>query len=664
MKKYISLLTALAIAAAGFSACDDDLDEYKVSGLSQSTMDLESANTVTITTSNLSKVVLQMTFTADGHDLYITNDYDAQTALGEGAYSLQVSSTSDFASNTTTASLADPIKGLNDVTYTGQALNILASSLGLEAGKEGKLYFRVAHSYTSDNIQGATFSSPVEVTVVPLFIDMSRAFVLDKDKTAAIDTLYSPSSNGIYEGFIGTYGGWFNFWVEDGMSQVWGNYGVDGNFARADLASNGAWNFWTAEPAGCIYLSLNTNAGSQYITYTNLSTLSVKGGASADLNFDAASVTWTGSFTTTNANAQITLSGVTKANDNGTGDAASNGRDGTMDFSANADGSLSIGGNSPIEIATPGTYKIVVDLSSATLSYKISYMGDTKVYPTTITAKAGDVEVTVASEVVDGLATGLYVGKIENTTAGATLSFTDANGNAVGGTATLDNASTYSFTLNLATNELTVNEILYTVAETLGLYYDKNYEWIQATMYSGYTDEGEFNGVYSGLFYKGADDWNFFAKDANGVYFGVNDDTWEQFSFIKDSKANFWVTATQATYLYTFDVNNATWSETAIEKIALTGDFTKGEGQDGWDLDEKFTDNGDGTWTLSAVNLIDESWGPYLVLNGNWDLKLYIAADGTSLTTVNTGNFFATQGTGTYDITINALTNSVTITKK
>ena len=81
-------------------------------------------------------------------------------------------------------------------------------------------------------------------------------------------------------------------------------------------------------------------------------------------------------------------------------------------------------------------------------------------------------------------------------------------------------------------------------------------------------------------------------------------------------------------------------------------------------LDEKFTDNGDGTWTLADVNLIDESWGPYLVLNGDWDLKLYIAADGKSLTTVNTGNFFATQGAGTYDITINALTNSVTITKK
>lgn len=666
MKNYISALAALALVSASFTACDDDLDEYKVSGLSQSEMALESSNSVAITTSNLYKVVLQMTFTADGHDLYITNDYNANTALGEGAYTLQVSTKSDFSENVLSSSLTEPIKGLNDITYTGQALNILASSLGLQAGEIGTLYFRVAHSYTQDNVNGASFSSPIVVNVTPLFIDMSRASVLSKDQTEIVGTLYSPSSNGIYEGFIGTYGGWFNFWIQDGLNQAWGNYGQDGNFARADLSTNGAWNFWTAEPAGCIYLSLNTNSGSQYITYTNLASLSVSGDASGDLTFDAASLSWLGSFTTSSPDAKITLSGATLINDNGTGDAIASARTGSMEFSANADGSLTLGANSPIVVATPGTYKITVDLSAETYTYTLSAMGDVKIYPAQITAKAGDVEVTVASEVVDGLATGLYVGKIENATPGATLSFTDADGNDLGLSATLDNASTYSFTVNLAltSDQLTVTEIEYSVAETLGLYYDANYEWIQATMYSGYTDEGEFNGVYSGLFYKGADDWNFFAKDANGVYFGVNSTTWDQFSFLKDSKANFWVTATQATYLYSFDVNNASWSETAVEKIALTGDFTKGEGQDSWDLDEKFTDNGDGTWTLADVNLIDESWGPYLVLNGDWDLKLYIAADGKSLTTVNTGNFFATQGAGTYDITINALTNSVTITKK
>ncbi len=659
MKRHISILAALAIAAAGFTACDDDLDEYKVSELSQSTMALESSSSIKITTDNMSKVVLQMTYTADGHELYITNDYNAETALGEGTYTLEISTSSDFSSSTT-KTLSNPIKGANDITYTGQALNILASSLGLEAGKEGKIYFRVAHSYTSDSMQGASYSDPLEITVVPIYIDMTRLFIWDSDLTAITDTIYSPEATGIYEGFIGTYGGWTNFWAQDGLQQYWGNYGEDGNFARIALKTNGAWNFWTAEPAGCIFLSLNTNSGSQYITYTNLADLSVAGGATASLSFDVASCQWLGAVTTSSDDAKLTLSGNTLANDNGTGSDKASAREGTMTFSANEDGTLDLnsGSQNPITIATAGSYKIVVDLSSEVYTYKISPLGDVKTYPSVVIAKAGDVELTLTTELSAGMATGLYTGTIENATAGAELSFVDGDGNAVGKTTTLDNASKYSITLNLATDELTVEEITFEIAQTLGLYYDANYEYIQGTFFSGYNDDGSLNGVYQGLFYKGADDWNFFAKDANGVTFGVNNSTWDQFTFIKNATANFWVSSVQTPYLYSFDVNNETWSETAVESIALTGDWN------GWSLDNSFTDNGDGTWSLTDITLIDESWGPYLVLNGNWDLKLYLAADGTSLTTVNTGNFFATSGAGTYDITINALTNSATITKK
>ena len=188
MKRHISILASLALVAAGFTACDDDLDEYKVSELSQSTMALESSSSIKITTDNMSKVVLQMTYTADGHELYITNDYNAGTALGEGTYTLEISTSSDFSSSTT-KTLSNPIKGANDITYTGQALNILASSLGLEAGKEGKIYFRVAHSYTSDSMQGASYSDPLEVTVVPIYIDMTRLFIWNSDLSAITDTI-------------------------------------------------------------------------------------------------------------------------------------------------------------------------------------------------------------------------------------------------------------------------------------------------------------------------------------------------------------------------------------------------------------------------------------------------------------------------------------------
>lgn len=647
-------------AAAIFTACDDDIDQWKVSQLSQTDVVLESSDNIVITYSNMAKVVLQMTYTADGHELYLTNDSSATTTLGEGTYTLQVSTSRDFTASTTSTSVLDPIKGVNEISYTGQALNILASSLGIEYGTPGKLYFRVLHGYNSDDTRNVVYSDILEITVTPYHIDLSMAFVLNSDKDAVLDTIYSPTENGVYQGFIGTYGGWMNFWVRDNLEQTWGNYGEDGNFARADLSSNNAWNFWTGEPAGCIYLSLNTNSGNQYITYTNLATLSVGGDATADLTFDASAITWQGTFTTTKDGATVSLSGTTLINDNGTGAAAADANSGTMTFADNGDGTLTLnGGSTGISVAKAGTYKIVVNLSADTYTYKLTDLSGVKIYPTTVIAKGTSGELTLETELSGGLATGIYTGRYANTVAGDALTFVDGNGNTLEVTATLANASKYDISLDLTTNTVTVTEVLYEIAETLGLYYDKNYEYLQATLYSGYTD-GALNGIYSGLFYKDADDWNFFAKDGNGVSFGVNSSTWDQFTFLNGSAANFWVTATQKTYFYQFNVSTETWAETEVTSMVLTGDFNS------WSLESHaFTNNVDGTWTLTDVELIDEQYGPYIVFNGEWANKLYLASDGSSLTTVETGKFLiGADGAGTYDITVNVKTNSVTLTKK
>ena len=659
MRQHIYAM-ALAVSMLGMAGCDDDLEQLKVSELSASEMSVASGTDIVITAESMSKVVLQLTYTNDGNELYITNDAEAETALGAGAYVLEISTSEEFSSATTTV-LSNPIKGVNDITYTGQALNILASSLGLEAGKAGKIYFRVAHSYTSDSLEGAVYSDVVGVSVTPLYIDMTRAFVLNKDQDAVTDTLYSASSNGIYTGFVGTAGGWTNFWVEDGLKQVWGNYGEDGNFAIADISANSAWNFWTGEPAGCMYLTLNTNTGSESIVYMNLQDMTVSGGAQASLSFDVTKVVWKGSVSTTQDNAELTISSATLTNDNSTGDSQASATAGSVTFSANADGTLVMNGaaETPVTVAKAGTYMLEVNLSGEVYTYKLTALGDVKMYPSSVVAKVGDVEVSMTAEMTDGLATGVYSVTVDNVEAGAALTFVASDGTEIEQSGTLANVAKYNIVLDLVNGVLTAEEVTSSVAETLGLYYDANCEWIQTTMYSGYNDDGTLSGIYQGLFYKGADDWNFYGKDSNGVTYGCNSTTWEQFTCLKDGTANMWVSAVQTPYFYTFDTNSETWSEVTVETIALTGDFNS------WSVDgTKFVSNGDGTYTLSDVELVDEQWGPYIVLNSNWDLKLYIASDGKSLTAVNTGNFFATEGAGTYDIVVSALTNSVTITKK
>lgn len=652
-------MASMTLAMLQLTACDDDIDKWKVSDLSQTVVELESADNIVISKNNMAKVVLQMSYTADGHDLYLTNDTSASTTLGQGVYTLQIAATQDFSgANTKNIDLNDPIKGTNDIVYTGKELNILAMSMGLAQGEAGKLFFRVSHGFNANDTHNVVFSKTIEIHVTPLYVNMTKATILNADKTEVLGTLYSPSENEIYEGFLATFGGWTNFWVTDGMEQTWGNLGVDDSFAKVDMASNGAWNFWTAEPAGCIFISLNTNAGQRHISYTALTSLSASGDASANLAFDASSCKWIGTIETTKDNANIVISGKTLTNDNGTGANADAAKMGEMPFANNGDGSLepNIALSTPISIAKAGKYKLEISLRERPYSFTLTDVSGIKTYPSVIVAKAGDAEARLTAEVKDGMPTGLYTGFIVNAKAGTTLSFSDEDGNAVGDTKVLDKEVKYNITLNLADGTLSVDAVEYEVAESLGLYFDADYAWLQATFFSGTNEDGSFNGVYTGLFYKDNEDWNFYGKDDNGVTFGVND-TYEQFSFINGSSRNFWVSDCQKSYLYTFSVTEAKWSETQVNSIAITGDFNN------WDIKaDRLTDNADGTWTISDVTLIDEEWGPYLVINGDWDLKLYLASDNKSLTAAK--GQFLTMGAGTYDITVNTKANTVSLTKK
>lgn len=652
-------MASMALAALPFAACDDDIDEWKVSDLSQTIVELESAENIVISKSNMAKVVLQMSYTADGHDLYLTNDTSASTTLGQGVYTLHIATTQDFSgANTKTVVLDDPIKGANDITYTGKELNILAMSMGLAQGEAGKLFFRVSHGFSADDTRNVVSSQTIEILVTPLYVNMTKATILNAEKSEVLGALYSPSENEIYEGFLATLGGWTNFWVTDGLEQTWGNLGVDDSFAKVDLASNGAWNFWTAEPAGCIFICLNTNAGQRYISYTALTSLSASGDASADLVFDASSCKWVGTVETTKDDADIVISGKTLTNDNGTGANADAAKEGAMPFASNGDGTISpnIALSTPITVAKAGKYKLEISLREKPYTFTLTDMSGVKTYPSAIWANVGDEKTQLTTEVKDGMPTGLYTGSIVNATAGATLSFSDGDGNAAGGTKVLDKEAKYNITLNLADGTLTADAVEYEIAETIGLYFDADCAWLQATFFSGADDNGAFNGIYSGLFYKDNDDWNFYCKDTNGVTFGV-DENYEQFSFVNGASGNFWVSECQKSYLYTFNVAESRWSETQVNSIAITGDFNS------WDLNaNKLTDNADGTWTISDVTLIDEQWGPYLVINGDWDLKLYLASDGKSLTTAQ--GQFLTNGAGTYDITVSTKNNTVSLTKK
>ncbi|MBQ3635800.1 MAG: DUF5114 domain-containing protein [Bacteroidales bacterium] len=656
MKRFLDIFLASAVAFSLF-ACDDDKDMYLLSNLSESGLDLDQSSNIVISAKNLNKVVLQMSYLRDGHELYLTND-SAATTLNEGAYVLQISTAYDFSSNLNTIELTNGIKGANDIVYTGTELNILAQSLGLKTGAAGELFFRVGHAFNTSALSQAVFTEPVRITVTPIYIDMHYC-TIEGDKVVLKNAdgqpykLFSPTENGVYQGFIPTTGGWFNFWAVDGIGQIWGNIGQDGNFAKIDMKSNAAWNFWTGEPKGCILINLDVNSG--YISYTAISSLSLSGDAQANLAFDPSTCKWSGIIETTKDNSVVHLTGITQVNDNGTGANAADANVGTIAFLQSGDSLVVSSYAGDISIPTAGEYKFEVDLSHTKRVIKLSSMSGVKTYPDKVFAKAGSQNVEMTTSYSDGLADGRYSLRLQ-VSSPQQVSFVDDKGAEVIDAISLTEAGIFDIRIDVKSDRIEYEKVIL-YGERL-FSYDKNdasYSTPIATFYSAVAD-GMPTGLYTGLL--GGVNWfNYVLSDDNGTIYGSGTDTWDLNLFVRGSDHNYWIPSEkgeQMDYFMIFDAEKGTAAYDTVKTISLTGDFNN------WSLSETmFTNNGDGTWTLKDVKLIAEPWGPYICLNNSWDLKLYLR-DGTLCTS---GDMIVKEE-GTYDITIDTSKNSISVTKK
>lgn len=640
------MMLGMASCAMVLTGCDDDIDEWKVSELSSPSIELAASDNVVITMDNMTKVVLNINYEVDGHEIYITNNESAGTALGDGAYSLEAAATNSFAVYQTKT--LSPETGINTISLTGEDVNIMAMALGLKEGESNKMYFRIAHSYLSDDTRHYAYSDVIEANVTPILIELNEAYVLDKEQSAVVDTLYSPAMDGIYKGFLATTGGWFNFWVKDKMNVVWGNLNSDEGFGKISSSSD-AWNFWTGEALGCIYVNMNTNTGE--IVYTNFSEIAIGGeNTSGSLSFNATNNEWTGVVTTEADNATLTLTVAELINNSATEDAKEKAISATETLGFDAEGVLTIGSTTALTIAKASSYKLTIGMGGQEMTYSLDDLGSMDLYPSKVVAKAGDKDVELTTETASGLATGIYTGSIENTAAANTLTFVDGDGNTLDVTATLANeGKTYTIRLDLTTNTVEI----YEMTETMILSLNSDFSTTDVVFYAS-------GDKYIGLFH--ATVWKFFLKDSNEVLLGCNS-SWKEGSMEVGSANNQWVDPGESgkTYYMVFDMTTMMWSATKVTDLELVGGFNS------WALTSTFTDNGDGTWTLSGTELQNEEWGPYILVNGagdNWNNKLYLASDGTTLKGDFGSMVMPTEGAGTYDITIDAKSNTISFTAK
>lgn len=356
-KKYLFALVGISCAA--LTSCEKDGDLLYANAPEDAVLN-EITNDIVLSYDNLDALALTIYWNENG-DITLS-DPSVKAPENANANTLQFASDENF-----TNMVEENITGgVYYRQYTCQELNNLLTRIGFEGGVKAPLYVRLK-SVLGANIE-AKYSNTAVYNVTTYFIDMSIAYYLLSDHSETGRTLYSPSSNGVYSGFIGA-NGWENWWLREGNNVEWGNDGVEGTPFKLGNNTTGLelWNFWYPGLAGCYYTIVDTPNEEWSALY--IPELTIGGDLSGTMTFDRKSNAWNYTFNAEARSYNITLSGVGKQYNinTGTDDAAAIatpvafwGDATALTFGSNAVGSVTV------NVENAGETTIVLDLSDPT----------------------------------------------------------------------------------------------------------------------------------------------------------------------------------------------------------------------------------------------------------------------------------------------------------
>ena len=351
MKKIFRNLMMLLCALTALVSCDESGDKIYLDGFKASSL-MASASDVELSIDNNKDIVLSMAWQ---NPTLLSSDETKPAGNGVLKTYLQASASQDF-----TAVKEYTVNDLSKA-FTGADLNTLAKDCGLTPGQASPVYFRIK-SQTGANLDAA-YSNVCQVNVTPYIIHMNSIAIWNKDKNAILTTLYSPSENGIYTGYMNV-STWMNFWAKENDGTMWGNSASDGTYAMDNTES--AWNFWFPEPAGIYSVSLNTNT--KEMTSTVIKALSLNGEA---MTYDIPNYAWVKVITTSADNTPIQITGEGATYNKSTGDKGTPIAK-TLNYTL-ADGKMTeADAAGSVNIAKAGTYTITVKVGeNAELTYSI-----------------------------------------------------------------------------------------------------------------------------------------------------------------------------------------------------------------------------------------------------------------------------------------------------
>lgn len=203
---------------------------------------------------------------------------------------LEMSATPDFI-----ASASQLVEG-QTVTFTESALNSILINLGYEPWQSASLYVRVQY-YIAANVE-SQYSLPIILSVTPYGIRFNRMDVLATDRETVLASIYSPSENGVYAGYVAA-SSWMNFYLTERDNTLWGS--VPGSAFKLSTDQVTFYNLWFPGEAGSYRLTADTNTEEWTAEHLTGMTLTSGSGTSTEMTFRQSANAWFANVVTTGA---------------------------------------------------------------------------------------------------------------------------------------------------------------------------------------------------------------------------------------------------------------------------------------------------------------------------------------------------------------------------
>lgn len=343
--KTVAAVAVMACVVSCLASCADDIEQTRIYGFDSAGARQLVASNTDIVLDGYNEEGVALTLKWGEYDLSLSNH---EYSVPDGIVSsyVEFSKSGDFAAIDT----ALQANG-STMDFTNGGLNIILSRKGYAKRVKSPLFARIR--YVMGENRQPEYSEPLRLDVTPYGIIMDRMNVLATDKSSVIGVLYSPSENGIYQGYVAASGDWMNFYLQEKDKTVYGCV-PDHAFNMSSDAGN-MWNFWLQNVAGCYRVTADVNT----LTWESEQILDMRlrsaSGKTADMKYDRKTNTWSATVTVRNSDSFS---------------AEASNRKYSTDSPDGTDGEP-IRFDNILTISEAGTWKIMVDMngSQPTASY-------------------------------------------------------------------------------------------------------------------------------------------------------------------------------------------------------------------------------------------------------------------------------------------------------